>query len=74
MPAVTLAPYQAYLATGSVTRPPFVANRSAGKFSANWRFKGRRGSKSWKRRKGKESVTGRKKEGSELRIGKLKGT
>jgi hypothetical protein len=34
MPAVTLAPYQAYLATGSVTRPPFVANRSAGKFSA----------------------------------------
>jgi len=33
-PAVAVAPYQAYLATGSVTRPPFVANRSAGKFSA----------------------------------------
>jgi hypothetical protein len=40
----------------------------------SWRFKGRRGSKSWKRRKGKGSVTERKKEGSELRIGKLKGT
>ena len=33
-PAVAVAPYQAYLATGSMTRPPFVANRSAGKFSA----------------------------------------
>jgi hypothetical protein len=32
--AVAVAPYQAYLATGSVTWPPFVANRSAGKFSA----------------------------------------
>jgi len=34
MPAVAVAPYQAYLATGSMNRPPFVANRSAGKFSA----------------------------------------
>jgi len=34
MPAVAVAPYQPYLATGSVTRPPFVANCSAGKFSA----------------------------------------
>jgi hypothetical protein len=25
MPAVAVAPYQAYLATGSMTRPPFVA-------------------------------------------------
>jgi hypothetical protein len=37
-------------------------------------FKGRRGSKSWERRKGKGGVTERKKEESELRIGKLKGT
>jgi hypothetical protein len=34
MPAVAVAPYQAYLAPGSVTRPPFVANHFAGKFSA----------------------------------------
>jgi len=34
MPAVAVAPYQAYLATGSMTRPPFVANHSSGKFSA----------------------------------------
>jgi hypothetical protein len=33
-PAVAVAPYQAYLATGSMTMPPFLANRSAGKFSA----------------------------------------
>jgi hypothetical protein len=34
MPEVAVAPYQAYLATGSVTGSPFVANHSAGKFSA----------------------------------------
>jgi len=33
-PAVAVAPYQAYLATGSLTWPPFIANCSAGKFSA----------------------------------------
>jgi len=33
-PAVAVAPYQAYLATGSMTRPPFVANCSAVKFSS----------------------------------------
>jgi hypothetical protein len=30
-PAVAVAPYQAYLANGSMTRPPFIPNRSAGK-------------------------------------------
>jgi hypothetical protein len=29
MPAVAVAPYQAYLVTGSVNHPPFVANCSA---------------------------------------------
>jgi hypothetical protein len=34
IPAVAVAPYQAYPATSSMTRPPFVANCSAGKFSS----------------------------------------
>jgi hypothetical protein len=34
MPAVAVAPYQAHLANGSMTWPPFLANHSAGKFSA----------------------------------------
>jgi hypothetical protein len=32
-PAV--APYQAYLATGTLNHPPFVTNHSAGKFTAD---------------------------------------
>jgi hypothetical protein len=39
----------------------------------SWRYKGKRGSKGWKRRKGKRSTTERMKEKSKLRIGKLKG-
>jgi hypothetical protein len=34
LPVVARVPYQADLVIGSVTRPPFVANHSAGKFSA----------------------------------------
>jgi hypothetical protein len=33
-PAVSTAPYPAYLATGSMNQPPFMANHSAGKFSS----------------------------------------